>query len=52
MTETIEAMHRSRIRPRVELFAAADAKKAFRKLAEKKAIGKLVIDFSHVSAKL
>jgi NADPH2:quinone reductase len=52
MKETMEAMHRSRIRPRVQVFPAAEGKQAFRQLADKKAIGKLVIDFSNVSAKL
>ncbi len=50
MTELIEHMQRTKVRPRIQVFPAASAKDAFRKLAEKKAIGKFVIDFASVTA--
>lgn len=49
MEDTVRALNRSSLKPLVETFPAHDAKSAFRKLAEKKAIGKLVVTFGEPS---
>ena len=49
MLECHSALVQSTVVPQCEVFPASEAKIAFRKLAEKRAIGKLVLDFESKS---
>jgi hypothetical protein len=52
MRQMEDAMQASRIHPEIEVFPVHAAKEAFTKLANREAVGKLVLDFSSVSSKL
>ncbi len=49
LAQLMQQMHGTFVRPPIQVFPAASAKQAFAALAAKKAIGKIVLDFSSFS---
>jgi NADPH:quinone reductase-like Zn-dependent oxidoreductase len=51
MREMNESMQKTSIRPVIDVFPVLSAKEAFAKLAQRKAKGKIVLDFAEITNK-